>query len=743
MKKHPLVLAVMAAAITGPVSVTAYSQEIMVLEEVVVTARKRTESLQEVGFSVSALTESEIEGQFARDLTDLANMAPNIIIDDTAQGPGGVAAIFIRGIGVADVEKNFDPAVGVVVDGMFIGSNAGSLLRSIDLANIEVLRGPQGTLFGRNTIGGIINVTRTKPTGELGGKLRAGYEEYDTYYTDGLLNFGVGDDLAVKLTAAVRDQQDGYYDNKVIGRDVGRNEYKSVGANLLWTPTENLELEYTGQFERTDQDTPPLLNTGQPRHVFCSVYGYCSANENTTITGDRRETANQGYAPPNPNGAAFAASASADAEKVDMAATFDADTHIIEARWQASDTMTIDYVFGSYESDETIISNWDGTPEFLYGTTRPASYEQTSHELRLGWDNGGSINAVFGAYLWDSEYQIDLRSWVGFVVPDTILDLLQVSRQTSESQALFADIDWQISDKLTLNFGGRYTEDEKSTYQTGMVNASNDASWEEFTPRASLRYQMGEGLMTYATYSSGYRAGGFNGRVNSAEEATQAYNPETVNNFEIGFKSQSDDNRLRFNGAVFYMAYDDKQEELQLPSDTGTGQKTIVTNASDATIWGVELEAQAVLGDGLTLRANVGYLDTGYDEFQYTDGVSGETSDLSYLEFRRAPDFTGTIDATYEWPMSNGRVWVRGAYHFLGEHYVNVTNSPELQNDDQHLLDASVNWEIDGLRLSVFGRNLTDEDGYTHGYDVAGLWSYAATRPPTTIGAEIVYNFGN
>ena len=741
MKKTPIALAVLAAASMVPVATPVFAQD-FALEEVVVTARKRTESLQDVGFSVSALSQSQIDGQFARDITDLANISPNIVIDDTAQGPGGVAAIFIRGIGVADVEKNFDPAVGVVVDGMFIGSNAGSLLRSIDIASMEVLRGPQGTLFGRNTIGGIINITRTKPTGEVGGKFRAGYEEYDTYYADGIFNFGVGEDLAIKLTGAVRDQQEGYYQNDAIGRDVGRNDYQSYGLNALWTPTDDLEIEYTGQFEETDQDTPPLLNTAQPRHLFCSAYGYCSPSENSTITGDRRKTANVGYIPPDPNGAAFAASTPDQAREAEMAATFDADTHILEVGWQATDALRLDYVYGSYESDETIISNWDGTPTFLYGTTRPATYEQSTHEFRASWDNGGAINAVAGVYLWDSEYEIGLRSWVGFVTPGVILDLLQNSRQESESQAIFADIDWAISDKLTLNIGGRYNEDEKWTYQDGLVNATANESWNEFTPRASLRYQMTEGLMTYATYSSGFRAGGFNGRVNSIEEATQPYNPETVDNFELGFKSESDDRRVRINGSVFYMQYDDKQEELQLPSDTGTGQKTVVVNASEAVIWGVELEAQAVIGEALTVRANIGYLDTEYDSFQYTDAVTGGTVDLSYLEFRRAPDFTGTVDATYEWDTSTGRVWVRGAYHFLGEHHVNVTNSPELENDAQHLLDASVNWEMDNVRVSVFGRNLSDEDGYTHGYDVAGLWSYAAVRAPRTIGAEIVYNFG-
>ena len=734
--------AVLAALTALPVAPVALGQD-GVLEEVVVTSRKRTENLQDVGFAVSALTKSEIEGQFARDITDLANISPNIVIDDTAQGPGGVAAIFIRGIGVADVEKNFDPAVAVVVDNMFIGSNAGSLLRSIDLEGMEVLRGPQGTLFGRNTIGGAINITRSRPTGELDGKVRVGYENYDTFYADGIFNFGIGENLAVKLSAAKRDQQEGYYGNDYVGRDVGRNDYQSLGANILWTPTDSLELEYTGQFEETDQDTPPLLNNAQPRHLFCSAYGFCAPSLDSTITGSRYKTANVGYIPPDPGGAAFATSTPDQAQEAEMLATFDADTHIIEARWQATDAIKIDYIFGSYESDETIISNWDGTPEFLYGTDRPATYEQITHELRVSWDNGGPINAVVGGYLWDSEYEIPLRSWVGFVVPGVILDLLQKSRQESESQAIFADVDWRINDALTINFGGRYTKDDKETVQTGMVNASNDESWSEFTPRVGLRYEFSDNIMAYATYSTGYRSGGFNGRVNSVEEATQPYDPETVDNMEVGFKSEWMDSRVRFNASYFVMNYDDKQEELQLPSDTGTGQKTVVTNASEATIQGLELEVQALIGEGFSLRANIGFLDTEYDNFQYTDAVSLETVDLSYLEFRRAPDVTATVDGTYEWDTSTGRAWVRASYHFLGSHWVNVTNSPELHNESQGLVDASVNWEFNDWQFSFFGRNLTDEDGYTHGYDVAGLWSYSAVRPPRTYGLEAIYRFGD
>ena len=732
------------------------------LEEIVVTARKQTESLQDVGIAVSAMSQTEIERTFARDLTDLASISPNLIIDDTGQGPGGVAAIFIRGIGVADVEKNFDPAVGVVVDGMFIGANAGSLLRSIDLASAEVLRGPQGTLFGRNTIGGLINVTRTQPTGELGGKLRAGVENYDTYYVDGVLNFGLTDNLAGKVVVAKREQDEGYFDNATTGQDGrGKVDYQSYNLNMLWSVTDNLELEFTYQEEETDQDTPELINTAQDRHLFCNNtgqspgnnvdYGYCSPSMNSPVSGDRYVTLNQGLRSGGPtadrdNPLLF--SMESDAVPLPLQSTFDTEMYSFEARWTLSDSYRIDYLFGHWESDETAFTNWDGVPELLYSTSRPGSYEQDSHELRLTYDAGGRLSFVGGVYYWESSYIAESNSWVGFPAPGLIIDIFQFTEQDTESRAVFFEGDYAVTDRLTLTVGGRYTKDEKKTRQEGNVEtisgeftSNPEEEWSEFTPRMGARYAFNDDVMAFFTYSKGYRSGGFNGRVNSVIEAREAFDPETVDNYELGIKSEWLDNRLRVNANIFFMEYEDKQEELQLPDSSGTGQKTVVTNASSATIQGIEFDVQAYVSDRLSLRANLGYLDTEYDNFQYT-ALDGSVVDLSSLEFRRAPDVTGTLDATYEWDMAGGTAWVRGSYHYIGGHFTNVTNSPELENDGQSLVDASVNYAMNnGLTFSLFGRNLTDEDGYSHGYDVAGLWSYAAVRAPRTYGVELVYNF--
>lgn len=730
------------AAVTAPVVTAQATAE---LEEIIVTARKMEENLQSLGLSVSALSETEIERTFARDVRDLAFMSPNLIIDDTSQGPGGNAAIYIRGVGVADVEKNFDPAVGVTIDGLFIGTNSGAIFRSIDLASVEVLRGPQGTLYGRNNIGGTINLERTKPTGELGGKIRAGYGDYDTLYFDGIVNFGVTDNLAVKLSAAKHDQREGYFTNTNDGDDNGRVDYQSFGVNLLFTPTEALEFEYTYQNEDTDQDTPPLLNVAQPDTLFCSAFGLCAQGVQIPSSGGRFLVNTLGFLPTtaSPTLDAIALSLIADLVPVRLEATFDTETHIFETRWDINESIRLDYIFGSYETQETIVSNWTAERPMLFGTDRPAEYEQQSHELRLTYDAGGALKFVVGGYLWDSEYDIRLRSWITFAIPDIVLDIPQTTHQETDSVALFFEGDYELNDAWSITLGGRWTEDKKESQQSGALStAPNHPSekWDEFTPKVGVRYRMTDDAMLFALYSKGYRSGGFNGRVDSQQFAREPYNPEFVDNYELGFKSEWPGKGLRLNGTIFYMDYQDKQEEIGLTSDGPTGQSITVFNAASATMQGVELELQALLSERLIVRANIGYLDAKYDEFTYT-GPDGLV-DLSGFDFRRAPDFTGSLDATYEWQVGGGEAWVRGAYHFIGGHFVEQNNRPELENDGSHILDLSVNYAINGVTVSLYGRNLTDEDTYAHGLDVSGLWAYASPRAPRTWGLEVVYNFG-
>lgn len=716
---------IMALAATGAMSPGASAQDqddkTWELEEIIVTARKRSENIQDVGLAVSAIGKSELERKFSTDIRDLVDISPNLVIDDTAQGPGGVASIYIRGVGVSEVEKNFDPAVGVVVDGIFLGQMSGGLARSIDLESVEVLRGPQGTLFGRNTIGGVIKLERSKPTGEMGAKVRAGYGNYETLLVDGIVNFGLGENFALKLSGTYRDQGKGFYTNINTGRDAGRSEYQSIGANLLWTPRDNIELEYTFQLERTDQDTPPLLNLTQPNQVLCLFFGVCAPDVRTPLSGDRYATAQDLVGPDD--------------------ATFDADTHIFELRWDIDDDLRLDYIFGSWETKETVLTDWDGAPGLFFHTTRPAEYKQTTHELRLTGSTGEKFNWVVGAYAWDSEYEVRLRSFIcfGCILPGELADLPQTTRQTTDSWAMFFEGDYEFMENLTLTVGGRFTEDRKDTLQTGVVTlaAPVDESWDKFTPKVGIKYRLNDDAMVYGTYSQGYRSGGFNGRVDGIETATTPYDAETVDNFEVGFKTEWLDNRLRLNGSFFYMDYKDKQEEIQLPSATsGTGQVTRVSNASTARVKGIELDMLWYPVDGLSIRGNLGLMDA-----EYLDFLAGGV-DYSDLDLRRAPKVTASISGNYEWAVGSGTAVVGGGWHYIGAHEVDFANKPELHNESQNLIDASVGYRLNNIEVNFFARNIAKADGYSIGFDVAGLWSYAATRAPRTYGFEVNYRFG-
>ena len=695
-----------------------------VLEAIVVTARKRAENLQDVSASISALSASELERRFDSDVRDFANAAPNVIIDDTQQGPGGVASTTIRGIGVADVEKSIDPAVGVVLDEIYLGTSSGNLVKAIDIERVEILRGPQGTLFGRNAIGGVINLARSRPSHELDGRVRVSYGNQDNLDTAGVVSFGVTDWAAIKLTAAYQ-RSDGHIFNSFFGQDGQRSEFRALGVQVLLEPVDRLSLSFSYDDQNTQQDPPQLQNLARPTDLFCAGFGQCAQGVGVPQSGDRYVSLGNG--------------------PLDKNAFFDMSLAIAKAQWDVSDTLTLDYIYGRMKTDEGITQDFDSTPLTLFHTDRPAVYKQHTHELRLSSDGGGRFNFVVGAYYWDSEYRIDLVSYIGFAVPDTVVAIPQVARQTTESIAGFVEADYRLLDRLTITAGGRFTHDKKTSGVLDAVISTLDdpveESWSEFTPKVALSYEVTDDIMAYALYSRGYRAGGFNGRPTTVTAATIPYDPETVDNFEVGFKSELFDNRVRLNGSVFFMKYDDKQEDVDVPAPGGTGRENRTLNASSAELAGVELDMTAVVSQHLTLSANVGYLDARYKDFLADTNNDGVVDDNSDLELRRAPNWTWTVAATYERDIGPGTAWADADVRYIGAHEMTFLNNPSLRNSSQFLANASINYRLGGTQLSGFVRNLFNEDGWTIGYDIQGLWSYGAPRPSRTYGIAVVQDF--
>lgn len=733
----------------------AHAQQAAVLEEIVVTARKREENLQDVTTAVVALGELQLARRADVDLQNFASAAPNVIIDDLQQGPGSPAAISIRGIGTTDVEKSFDPTAGVVVDGIFIGANSGAMVKALDLQSIEILRGPQGTLFGRNSIAGVINIARLKPASEMGGQVRAGYGRFNDALFDGHFSLPVGDQLSFKLAGGIR-QNDGWFYNETLGTDTGEVDYSFLSPSFVWRPSEALEFYY--RFDRTwqTQDANTVVNMAQPDQVFCGYYGQCAESVEVPQSGDRYDVLQ---------------------DEPGKDARFDSDMHVFNARWDVAEGYRLEYLFGYFTTDEKVRQDWDGTPLTLYHTDRPATYTQRSHELRLTRATDSPLSYTVGAYFWKSEYRIDLLSDIGFgdilgywtcPPPDPgephspcfVLSVPQTVQQHTESYAAFFEGDYRFNDNWTLTVGGRYTNDEKDSGlidplmpdldDKGSLDNPFEESWSEFTPKVALKYRTSPDLMYYALYSKGFRAGGFSGRPNSYEAASTPYDPETVDNYEIGVKSEWFDNRLRLNASAFFMEYKDKQEEQSVPASQGTGQQTIVFNASTAEIKGLEVDLTALPAPGWTLALTLGLLDAEYTEFTELDTTTTDPDDvvdISYLELRRAPEVTATFTPTYEWSLGNGTASVQASWHYIDEVELSFYNSPQSHNPSQNIIDASVNYRLGDLTLSLYGLNLTEEDAWSQGYDVgtsrtfAGLWTYTTTRPPRTYGLVATYAF--
>jgi iron complex outermembrane receptor protein len=695
------------------------------LEEVVVTARKRQENLQDVSSSVSALSAGDLARRFDVDVRDFANASPDVIIDDTQQGPGGVAATTIRGIGVADVEKSVDPAVGIVLDDIYLGTSSGNLVKAIDIDRVEVLRGPQGTLFGRNAIGGVINLTRSRPTQELTGKVRASYGNYSSLDVEGLVSFGITDWSAVKLTAA-RESTDGYMYNRTLHQDAQRSDFTAFGGQLLLTPASNLEFSVSYDKQKTKQDPPQLQNLAKATDLFCAGFNQCAKGLGVPQSGNRYVSLGDGPLGKN--------------------ASFDMDLAIGKAKWTLNDAFDLQYIYGYMKTEEAITQDFDATPLTLYHTDRPARYRQSTHEIRLTKGGAGPLTFVVGGYYWDSAYTIDLVSYIGFVVPNTVLAIPQIVHQTTKSYAGFAEADYKLTERLKLTLGGRYTKDKKTS---GVEDANihtlanpKEKTWSKFTPKASLSYNFTDDVMAYALFSRGYRGGGFNGRPTTVSTATVPYDPEVVDNSELGVKSEFLDHRLRLNASVFFMKYKDKQEDVDVPAPIGTGRENRTINAAEAEMKGVEIDLTARVAPGLTLGGNVGYLDAKYKKFLADTNNDGIIDDNTRLKLRRSPKWTYTASANYETNIGSGTGWVQTDLHYVGPHEITFLNNPALHNDGQYLLDASLNYKISDTQISIFGRNLLEENGWTIGYDVQGLWSYGAARPPRTYGVALIQKFG-
>lgn len=727
-------------------------QESLALEETIVTARKRTEDLQDVPVSVTALTD-QLNLTTVRDLADTQAFVPNLLIDTTPGNQG--ASISIRGISFQETDKSLDPPNGVILDGVYIGTSAGTLLNNFDIERIEVLRGPQGTLFGKNTIGGAINVIRTAPTKEWGAKLRVAAGDYGQQEVQGLANIPLTEKGGLKLYGS-KVESDGYIDNNLIHEDLGGADYQQIGATLAFDITEDFDASLTYEHVDDNSDLGAWANFNKYSDFTCltSIGGLPEAGIPAADT-----PFGSGCMELDPN-------SDKDHNSVNAPNTpsNNFDNANLTMNWKLGE-WDITAITGYLDRDEDLRLEYDASyNEFLYVLAQN-KYEQFSQEIRTNGDLTDDIHLTAGLYYWDSNYHqfqesYDMWYYFGFnetmnpaFIPGAISQTLR-GKGDNEAYAVFASIDWSLTERLQLDLGGRYTWEEKTfTGRTGAYNYNpggipiipegptqhfND-NWTEFSPRAALQYTLSDEAMVFGSYSNGFKSGGFFARTQDID-GLQSYDPEYVDTYEIGVKSQMWDNRLRLNATAFYTEYSDKQEDV-IQADASGAVGTVVLNASDVEISGLEIELTTVLTEHLTTFANFGYIDSEYANFEADLIGDGVVTDNSDLKLRNTPEFTVQLGGTWTQPLSFGELSVNYNYYWRDDYQTIFQNDPLGHVDAAGFHNASVDLAfLEHYRVSVYGRNLSDER-YARVILIPPVSSFGQWNEPLNYGVELIMEF--
>ena len=714
------------------------------LEEITVTARRREESLQDVPIAVSAFSAERIESTGAPDITWLQQSTPNLTLQ-VARGSNSTLIAFIRGIGQQDPLWGFEPGVGLYVDDVYIARPQGAVLDIYDIERLEVLRGPQGTLYGRNTIGGAIKYV-TKSLGDeayLNTKLTLGtYAQHD-FLASGVLP--VGDTLSVGASAAIY-RRDGYGENQLTGNE---NHYaKSVDAFRMsadWNPTDALSFRLAADY--TEDNSPakhghreaPGLGLAAGEVVLPDIY------DTRAGIGDDNKVRNQGVS--------------------------------LTAAWNLSQAITLKSITAYREGKTDTLIDFDTGPKPALDV--PGQYEddQLSQELQFLYE-GDRLRGVAGLYYLDAHAAGKF---------DTVVGLLNLTIATSgfvdtTSYAAYADFSYDFTDKLSASLGGRYTNDDKEggVYRQnftglysplfgnnaaipGLVRSdyTNDRSFDQFTPRASVSYKFTDSLTTYASYAEGFKSGGFDmrGDVVLTPDTVNGYEPESVSSYEIGVKGFLFDDRFSYNLAAFYADYTDQQITRQQPTVTGS-IASFVDNAGASTIQGVELEGAVQFTEQFSLTYGLGWTDAEFDKYETfqvipnpapppaTLTVPVDLSDTAV--FQNTPEWNGNLALNYAQPLPGtwGSLLLTASASYRDSYYMFEFPNPLIdQNDSYTLFDASVTWTAanEKLRLQLVGRNLSDEE-----YKIGGYYFPGATfgnivnsfyGPPRTVSLSASYRF--
>lgn len=702
------------------------------LEEVVVTARKREESAQDVPLSVSAYGSDQLEALKVRDLTSLSVGMPNVALDDVGTTKG-TANFSIRGLGVNSSIPSIDPTVGVFVDGVYMGLNNGIIFDTFDLESVEVLRGPQGILFGRNVTGGAVLLNTKLPGQEFEASARAtlegGGEELNKYLM-ATVSGPLTDSLAGKLSVYTNDD-DGWFKNEFDGDAHGKSDTDMARATLAWDASDDVSVVVRYEYSESENDGP-------------------AAQSHTNGSGLSNPFQ-----------------------------SFDRDSHrfsINETGFQNSRTNffntqldwdvgfgdgTITNIFGWREYKSQSALDVDSTPASIFHSEAWLEAEQYSNELRYSGTFNDNLQLTTGLYYFTNEINYhERRNLFGGVTTQDGGGDYEV-----ESLGAFVAADYDISEAWTLSAGIRFTREEKEADVASLIfnvdspcnvvdgscpfDFSDDETWTSTSPKLGFTYHASEETQIYGHWSRGFRSGGYNLRNTSLDpdKGPGPFDEEQVDNFELGFKMTLGE-RGRLNGAIFYNEIDDMQRELnEISPITGTVQ--YIKNTADAKILGIELDTTYALTDQLILLASVGWIDPEYTDVKEDLNGDGNIDGLDKnLDIPRAAELTYSIGLTHEMEIGEwGSLSSRINYAYRDESAYTDNNLGFI--DKQKILDAGLDfYSHDGhWVIGLYGKNLLDEvkhGGDTQLGDIGPLplnGTFSPLSKGITYGVEVTYNY--
>ncbi len=697
----------------------------VLLEKITVTARKREEPIQNVPLSVTHFSSEEIDALKVRNLESLAVKMPNVALDDIGT-VGGIANFSIRGLGINSSIPSVDPTVGVFVDGVYFGANiGGALFDTLDIESIEVLRGPQGTLFGRNVTGGAILINTKKPGDTLEVSFRTSFEgggeSLNSYYM-GTVGGPLGETVSARITAYT-NQDNGWFKNLHTGKAFGDLDVRMVRPVLVWEPTDDLSLVLRYQYDSIDGDGPAAQNHTNGFGASNSAANFDRESHDFSINNEGKRE----------NEAHFFAA---------------------QADWDVDfGNGTITNIFGWRDSETFSAVDLDASPLELISAQAWSNYRQWSNELRYTGRFFERLNATTGAYYFSNKINYhEHRSLLTDAIaasglpfpPGTDVSQFGGGNYDVETLGLFLSLDYDLTSQLTLTAGTRYTRDKREG-EIALIPTSSplaplpscnivegpacefdfidEETWHSWSPKLGVTYYISGEANIYGHWTRGFRSGGYNLRNLSPDYSPGPYDEEKIDSFEAGFKVTKDRGRLY--GAAFYNMIDDTQREINFP-DPVLGIVQLIDNTADVETYGFELDGLFAIAENLFLIGSVGYVNPEYTKVKHDLNRDGtlDVKDLA-LELPRAAKWTYSVGLTHDTGATSwGQMTSRISYAYRDKSYFTDDNRGYIL--EQNILDAGIDIIPANGRFSIglYGKNLLNE--VKHGGD---------TQLPSTLGA--------